>query len=903
MKGLYGALFPALFCLLPAAAGELEAGVAIVDITPPIPYRMSGYFRERLSTGAHDPLHAKAIVLRQDNVSAALVFCDLIGMAREVSSAAREQAAAKTGIPAAHILIAATHSHTGPLYFGSLRAHWHALAVQKQGVDPCETEDYPAALAEKLAAAIMAAHADLRPVTLAAGKAHQIGLSFNRRFHMKGGGPVRFNPGKMNPDILRPAGPIDPEVGIILARDPASQSPRFSLSVFALHLDTVGGTEYSADFPGYLEETLRKALGEGFVSVFGQGTCGDINHVDVSHKRPQKGHEEAQRIGTTLGGTIVSALDALRIIEESSLAVRSATVDVPLQEYTPEDLAHAREVMAKAEKTGVPFLEHVAANKILKLDLRDAATLPLEVQAFRLSKDVALVGLPGEIFVGLGLAIKRASPFPSTFVVELANDAPAYIPTRKAFREGSYETVNSIIASGGGEMLVDAAVRLLQELGTCGDDTTGEEPAQDRGRVSGIVLNAVTREPIEGAYVRVDHSGDAGGANLGRFQEEGIYVTAETGSDGRFVLDNLAFRDDHPFIATCPGYIRHEETITLRKEEPEIDMEVALRPGGAIRVRVVDDNGEPLREEICLRLEAEDKRIFVPIRDDWPRFSHRLERTRDGSYTFGELDAGIFRVEAIRIKPNEAVYYGDIRAIAIGAAETRSIQISPTTHKAAAEITVAGDPFQLRDTPSYSHTVLVVSRDPALLLWQMGNFYHPEDARLGRILSQALLFTVIPASGGPYRVLNLPPGDYAAFVWTAGHYKGAAGTPSAFVRGVPMTISAGQEAAVDIHWTEPVGPSGGPYWLLDRCVTFDSAQYTVKDLCQILTARTAPRLRIKAAPAIQDLLVAVESREMCIWEILEALYADKGWGVREEEDGSLVVGPGHPGRDRSSSPS
>ena len=86
------------------------------------------------------------------------------------------------------------------------------------------------------------------------------------------------------------------------------------------------------------------------------------------------------------------------------------------------------------------------------------------VQVFRLSRGLAVVGLPGEVFVDLGLAIKRASPFPTTLVIELCQDAPGYIPTEKAFAEGSYETVNSRIAPGGGEMMVEAAVRLLKTL-------------------------------------------------------------------------------------------------------------------------------------------------------------------------------------------------------------------------------------------------------------------------------------------------------------------------------------------------------------------------------------------------------------------------------------------------------
>ena len=88
----------------------------------------------------------------------------------------------------------------------------------------------------------------------------------------------------------------------------------------------------------------------------------------------------------------------------------------------------------------------------------------MEVQVFRVADDVAIVGLPGEVFVELGMAIKRASPFKHTIVIELCNDAPGYVPTLKAFGEGSYETVNSRVLPGGGEILVDEAIRLLREI-------------------------------------------------------------------------------------------------------------------------------------------------------------------------------------------------------------------------------------------------------------------------------------------------------------------------------------------------------------------------------------------------------------------------------------------------------
>lgn len=443
---------------LPAA--ELQAGVAVVDITPPKGYRMAGYFRERLNTGTHDPLQAKALVLRQGDEQAALVFCDLVGIARDVSEHARKLAAKKTGIPAAHIVIAATHSHTGPLYMGALRQYFHDRAAADKGTDPREKIDYSAVLAERLAEAIAKAKKSARPVDLFAGMARQEGLSFNRRFHMKDGS-VRFNPGKLNPNIVRPAGPIDPDVGLLRLRRGGKDLAL--LTVFALHLDTVGGTEYSADYPFYLERELRPVLGPEGVSLFAAGTCGDINHIDVSKKDPQKGQLEAARIGRTLGETVRAALPKLRPARAPRLAVRRAIVQAPLQKYGAEAIAQAKKNMAKIGTRDLPFLKQVETYKIVALQMRPDV-LPMEVQVLRLSEDAALVALPGEIFVDLGLAIKKASPFPTTLVVELCNDAPGYVPTVKAFQEGSYETVNSRVQPGGGEKLVETAIRLLKEL-------------------------------------------------------------------------------------------------------------------------------------------------------------------------------------------------------------------------------------------------------------------------------------------------------------------------------------------------------------------------------------------------------------------------------------------------------
>lgn len=451
----------------PAKGDELTIGVAAVDITPPVGYRMSGYFSERPSTGTHDPLHAKALVLRQGDESAALVVCDLIGLAGEISHQARTAAEKQLAIPAKHITIAATHTHTGPLYFGALRNHLHdvAKAARPDGRDPREAADYPKQLVERLVEAIARADKARRPARIAAGISRRDDLSFNRRFHMKNG-TVQFNPGKLNPEIVRAAGPIDPDVGLLAVQD-ASGKPIAALTVFALHLDTVGGTEYGADYPYYLQQSLRQKFGDDFFSLFGTGTCGDINHIDVRHDRPQKGGEETERIGTALAETVAAELPKLAASKSPRLGVRSATIEVPLARYSAEQLAAAKQDMFKVGQRKLPFLDEVRACTIVDVALRDArgdGLLRMEVQAIRLDDETAIVCLPGEVFVELGLAIKQASPFERTLVIELCNDDPAYIPTRKAFAEGSYETVNSRIQPGGGEALVSTAKKLLDEL-------------------------------------------------------------------------------------------------------------------------------------------------------------------------------------------------------------------------------------------------------------------------------------------------------------------------------------------------------------------------------------------------------------------------------------------------------
>jgi hypothetical protein len=171
-----------------------------------------------------------------------------------------------------------------------------------------------------------------------------------------------------------------------------------------------------------------------------------------------------ETLGKALAVTVKEATRKAKDVQRPALAVRSRIVHAPLATYSEMDLAWAKEALGSR----MSFLMGVRARRIVSLaELREeyGESMPVEVQAFRIAGDLAIVTLPGEVFVELGLAIKEGSPFANTLVIELANsNRTRYVPTRKAFCEGDYEVVNSRLESGGGEMMVEAAVALLEEL-------------------------------------------------------------------------------------------------------------------------------------------------------------------------------------------------------------------------------------------------------------------------------------------------------------------------------------------------------------------------------------------------------------------------------------------------------
>jgi neutral ceramidase len=439
-----------------AAAAEFRVGRAAVKITPPAGIPMAGYYSVRLAEGTHDDLYAKALVFEKDGTKAALVACDLIGIDRYIVDGARKAIEAGTGVPGESVMISATHSHTGPL----LNPRFLAAA---QGEPLRIAKQYIAALPNKIAEAVKLAEVALIPAEAQAGTGREESLSFNRRFLMKDG-TVRFNPGKLNPEIVQPVGPIDPEVGV--AYFESAGKPLATYVNFALHLDTVGGTQFSADYPYTLGRLLARVKAPDMLTMFTIGTAGNINHVDVKSRDPQKGTGEAARIGTVLAGEVIKTYTRLKPVRTDALRVKREIVELPVAKLDAGADAKAREMAAKFGKPDQPpFLDMVNALKVLDVMELDGRPLRAEVQVIALGDQIAWVGLPGEIFVELGTAIKKASPFPNTMVVELANGSISYVPNRKAYNEGAYEVISARTAAGGGEMLAEAAIRLLAALG------------------------------------------------------------------------------------------------------------------------------------------------------------------------------------------------------------------------------------------------------------------------------------------------------------------------------------------------------------------------------------------------------------------------------------------------------
>jgi len=435
-------------------AEGLKAGTCVLDITPPLGISLAGSFSKRYAKKIHDPLLVKALVLTDGDTRLAIVICDLIVLVREDVDAAKQMIADRLGIPPEMVLVAATHTHTGPTTMG-------LLGVERE-------EDYMRHVRNKIPDAVSVACDNVKDVEFDFGLGHEDSIVFNRRYWMKDGS-VKMNPGALNPDIIRAAGPIDPDVGVLCLRKPG-HGPAAVLCNYALHY--VGTGESEAVSAGYFEffaEAIRQMMGQNVWTAIGNGCCGDINNVNVREKVvPQGPYDRAVRVARILAAEVVKVVERMQFDKPGvPLAGRLEKLVIPRRRPTDEQIKAARELLEK-EPDGTTR-DHVYAREHLAL-LDGPKEDETYIHAMRIG-DLGIVGLPGEIFVEAGMDIKAQSPFKQTFTIELANDWIGYIPMRHSFAEGGYETWlarSSRAVPEAAEMMTNTALKLLNELHDAG---------------------------------------------------------------------------------------------------------------------------------------------------------------------------------------------------------------------------------------------------------------------------------------------------------------------------------------------------------------------------------------------------------------------------------------------------
>ena len=450
------------FCLvsITAHAVELKIGTAAVAINPPLGIGLAGYYHERGNEGVLDDIGAKATVFDDGQTRAAIVVCDLISMPKWIVVEARKLVAERTGIPGSNVMIAATHTHTAPVLFRE------SSRDETDGGTKSVAKNYTQTLPNLIADAVVAAHEKRQSVRVSVAKEQEAQLAYNRRFWMRDGS-VGWNAGKRNPQIVRPAGPIDPEVGVFFAETlGAKPAPVLTFVNYSLHPDTTGGTRISADYPGALARALALYKGPDMLTLFANGTCGNINHLDVHWAGAQTSPQEATRLGTILAAAVFKAYPHLQpLTNVATLRVRSEIIKLPLPSFTSAELEQARlDARTAKDSTRDGFMKLVRAHRVLDSAAAEGKPVEVEMQVIALGRDVAWVSWPGGIFVELGLSVKAGSPFAHTYNVELANGAIGYIPNKPAYPEGNYEVESARVAAGSGEMLVTSALRLLAEL-------------------------------------------------------------------------------------------------------------------------------------------------------------------------------------------------------------------------------------------------------------------------------------------------------------------------------------------------------------------------------------------------------------------------------------------------------
>ena len=429
-----------------AHEARLVAGAAKRRVTPPlwVPYlTSSGNGTHAPFQSVHDDLFARALVLDDGRNAIAILAVDsigydnaMLGPNRDFTAELRRKVAASTTLAPDAVMLAATHSHSTPETIG--------LTPFREA--PGVSEWLENHLGD-LAATVVEAWRNRVPARVRSGVTKVEGIARYRRIRLRNGKESRQGPPPPPEDVAAPWR-LDEELNILHV-ERGNGAPLAVLLNYTAHpVVAMLLPHVSADYPGATMALVEREL-PGAVCLFTNGCAGNINTVKVATN-----FDDVQSIGAALGRAALGQLRGLKLLGDPAVAHRSATLTLAPRECLP---------LTEAEK--VANSNPLAKNRVQLRLARKLAEGPLraEVQAMRLGS-VRWVSLPGEPFVEIGFALKEAG---ATFVVGYANGWLGYLPIRRAYDEGGYETMAgpwSRVAPGSAERLERAAVDCLRSI-------------------------------------------------------------------------------------------------------------------------------------------------------------------------------------------------------------------------------------------------------------------------------------------------------------------------------------------------------------------------------------------------------------------------------------------------------
>ncbi len=395
-----------------------KAGTSKIIITPPVGVELAGYSFGP-SQGVLDDLEAYALVLEStsenETVRAAILSVDLLVCGSELVTGVRRRAEAELGIPGSHMILAASHTHSGPTTMPFRQ--WGAL-----------DETYLRWLESSLVGLVRMAQANLVEARLGTALGKVETISENRR-----GKP-----------------PLDPGVPL-LRLDRVDGKPLCILYNFGCHPVVLHSYQnlVSPDYVGYARKAVKALLGEDLAVMFTLGTAGDINPAGYQPRRFNP--EDARRMGTILGCEVARRALEVEYEDEPVLRLVQRTLELPVEALQkPEelsDLLAGFETQSQNLRMKGAAWEDIAVCEIQRdwaLDglmawERNAVrnSQSCEMTALRLGP-AALVFAPLELFTETGLAIKAQSPARLTLVCSNSNGGLGYLPTADAYHEADY---------------------------------------------------------------------------------------------------------------------------------------------------------------------------------------------------------------------------------------------------------------------------------------------------------------------------------------------------------------------------------------------------------------------------------------------------------------------------------